>query len=404
MNRLHYIKVGWLIDGSGGPIQKKMLLTIENGMFKRIDTFEDSNIPDPATVTDLSRCTVLPPFIDGHVHLCMSGSTDLQTRQQQLTANFEELRPRIAEHVHHHFTHGVLALRDGGDRQGHALRYQRELYGKGLDPVILKTAGSAWHSKGRYGGLISRHPEGNSTLVDAFAGDNDPVDHVKLVNSGLNSLSEFGRETAPQFDLDEIKAFVDQARQKGKKVMVHANGRLPVRLALKAGCHSIEHGFFMGRENLKLMAETQTIWVPTAFTMKAYADTMDLDDSQNDRGVAEQNLHHQLKQMAMARQYGVNIALGTDAGSRGVLHGESVVEELKLILQAGYSLPEAIRCATVNGAKLLETDEIGRIAIGKPAHFIAARATPAMLPRKLSYLEAIFLGGRPCDKKFFHKM
>ncbi len=402
MHRIHHIKAGWLLDGNGGPVQKNMLLTIEDGMFKDIVSFEECTISDPEGVTDLSHCTLLPPLIDGHVHLCMSGSADPQVRRQQLSASFKEIQPRITEHLHHHFSHGVLAVRDGGDRQGHVLRYQNESFGKGLDPVIVKTAGRAWYRKERYGALIGRFPEENETVATAFAREKEAVDHVKLVNSGVNSLHSFGRETTPQFNLDQLKELVRQAAKRGKKVMVHANGRLPVKLALEAGCHSVEHGFFMGRDNLKLMADTQTLWVPTAVTMKGLAESADTDDHPFvDKDVARKNLQHQLEQIALAREYGVTVALGTDAGCRGVLHGESVAEELKLFLKAGYSLPEAIQCATSHGAKLLGINAMGLIARERPAHFIAARATPAMLPRKLSYLEAIYLDGRPCGEEFF---
>ncbi len=405
MGKTTYIKAGWLIDGSGRPVQKKILLTIKNGLFTAINTFEETNALDPAAITDLSLCTILPPFVDCHVHLCMSGTTDRHIRKEQLTADYYDLRPRLAKHIHDHFTHGVLAVRDGGDRMGHALRYKKETAVNRKEPVILKVAGRAWHKEGRYGALIGRTPDGDETLATAFSRENDSIDHVKHVNSGLNSLNVFGKETSPQFSRNEIKGLVAQAHQAGKRVMVHANGRLPVKAALEAGCHSIEHGFFMGKENLKLMADMQTTWVPTAFTMKAYADTLEsTDDTHIDKKVVKKNLLHQLEQISLAREYGVPIALGTDAGSKGVLHGESVMEEMKLLMKAGYSISEAVRCATYNGAQLLAIDEIGLIDIGKPANFLVARATPAMLPRKISFLEAIYLNGSPCDKNYFNKI
>jgi len=52
--------------------------------------------------------------------------------------------------------------------------------------------------------------------------ENDSIDHIKLINSGLNSLSHFGKETAPLFTLDELKEVVNQARQRGKKVLEKA--------------------------------------------------------------------------------------------------------------------------------------------------------------------------------------
>ena len=46
-------------------------------------------------------------------------------------------------------------------------------------------------------------------------------------------------------------------------------------MAAAAGVDSVEHGFFMGQENLRRMADRGTVWVPTAFTMKAYSDASD---------------------------------------------------------------------------------------------------------------------------------
>ena len=107
----------------------------------------------------------------------------------------------------------------------------------------------------------------------------------------------------------------------------------------------------------------------------------------------------------MARELGVTIALGTDAGSIGVLHGEAVGEELRLLLKAGCTLAEAIRCATWNGARLLGVDDhLGLIARNRPAHFLVVRGTPSQLPRKISCLQAIYLNGSPCRKDFFQKV
>ena len=81
--------------------------------------------------------------------------------------------------------------------------------------------------------------------------------------------------------------------------MVHANGRIPVQQALEAGCHSIEHGYFMGEENLRFMAEKQAVLVPTLYAMKACAE---MADSADERKVAEKNLARQLEQVAYARE------------------------------------------------------------------------------------------------------
>ncbi len=319
MNETKYILAGWLFDGGGGPVQEKMLLKIVDGRFAAIEQFKPEIVQNSSQFTDLSHCTLIPPLVDSHAHLFMSGTIDQRIREWQLTADYDALRPIIRQHLHYLFSHGVLAVRDGGDRGGFALRYRSE---KEMHKEInLKCAGRAWHKKGRYGSLIGRHPEEVENLAEAYQRDKDIVDQVKLVNSGLNSLKIFGHETKPQFTREDIAEVVAAAEQQGRKVMVHANGRLPVRLAVEGGCHSIEHGFFMGRENLQLMAEKGTFWVPTLFTMKAYGENISSAQVGVDRKVVEKNLNHQIEQFAMAREVKVKVALGTDAGVLGFCTG-----------------------------------------------------------------------------------
>lgn len=387
-----YILAGWLIDGSGGPIREKMLLGIEHGRLAVIEANRPDCGLDAARLTDLSHCTILPPLVDCHLHLFMSGTIDQRVRENQLTAGYEELRPVMSRHLGDLFSHGVLAARDGGDPGGFALRLRAE---QGTPAgMSLRLAGRAWHRQGRYGRLVGHCPAAGESLEAAFTRLEEPVDVVKVMQSGLNSLKVFGRETPPQFSQEELAGLVRVAAARGLRVMVHANGREPVRLATLAGCHSIEHGFFMGRDNLCRLAETGTFWVPTILTMKAYAAHLGSAPGADPR-VVEKNLNDQLAQLAFARQQGVQVALGTDAGSPGVLHGESMVEEMKLYIKAGYSLPEVIRCATANGSRLLGLDDFGLLAKGAAATFLVARGGPAQLPRKLGYLEGIYLNGQP---------
>ncbi len=127
----------------------------------------------------------------------MSGTIDRRIRERQLVNGYDELRPIIGQHLHYLFSHGVLAVRDGGDRGGFALRYRSEQ--EMHKEMILKVAGRAWHKKGRYGALIGRSPGELENLAETYTKENDRIDQVKLVNSGLNSLKIFGRETPPQF-------------------------------------------------------------------------------------------------------------------------------------------------------------------------------------------------------------
>ncbi len=399
-NKVRYITAGWLIDGANSPILKDILLTVINGTILNISPFNRNDIPDPSLVTNLSHCTIMPPMVDCHVHLALSASTNAEIRKHQLSASYKERKPWITAHIHSLFSHGVLAVRDGGDTFSHVLQYKKESKGNNIKNSFptLKVTGRAYYRKGRYGSFLGKAVAKEDTLTTVGTEDIESADHIKLINSGLNSTTNFGQETAAQFSVEEIKELVLRVQNRKKKVMIHANGNGPVRAAVEAGCHSIEHGFFMGSENLRHMAEKQIFWVPTVITMKALAAACKSGHLQGNRDVIRRTLDSQLEQIAKARKYGVKMALGTDSGSAGIIHGESIAEELKLVMEAGYPLTEAIQCATSNGAKLLAVNGFGHIAKGQAAHFIAVRSSPETLPEKLSAIEALYISGRAVSK------
>ena len=388
-----YVLAGWLIDGTGESARSNILIQIQGGMIASLKKVRRDDLESiDHTVVDLSRCTLLPGLIDCHVHLTMSGMNDPNVRERQLQSSFEQAKDLISERIGRQIAHGVVALRDGGDSSGHTLRYQGERRAFDKHPAWIKTAGKAWRSQGRYGRLIGRPPESGYTLAQCIARQDGEADQVKIINSGLNSLTQFGKETAPQFSREELEVAFQAARKRHQKVMVHANGKLPVRFAVEAGCHSIEHGFFMGGENLERMAELQVFWTPTAFAMRAYCRQLAPESLETE--VASKNLDHQLEQIAHARQLGAPVVVGTDSGGLGIRHGRAFVEELKLLIEGGFSTPEAIQCATWNGARLLGLEEdLGRLKKGFPATFVVVSGDPSGLPDGLHRPERIYVRG-----------
>jgi imidazolonepropionase-like amidohydrolase len=126
--------------------------------------------------------------------------------------------------------------------------------------------------------------------------------------------------------------------------------------------------------------------------MKAYAEQIGKGTRQAE--IALRNLDHQLGQMRIGRKLGVPMAIGTDCGSLGVHHGAAFSEEMKLFIEAGYTLPEAVCCATLNGAKLLGVDdEIGRLKVGKPATFIVIKSNLTALSDSLKRPERVYCRG-----------
>ncbi|MGO9378823.1 MAG: amidohydrolase family protein [Dissulfurispiraceae bacterium] len=394
-NACAHLFCGSLIDGSGGRIQERVMVGIKGGVITAISGNNAGKHLPPGAI-DWSDCTLLPGLVDCHVHLFMSGTADPSIRSSQLRYTFNEARPIIVSHLTDQIRHGIVALRDGGDYGGHALRFKSEGMPGMRNHIVINCSGRAWHGPGRYGRLIGRTPENDLSLAQSISSDPDSPDQIKIVNSGINSLTEFGKETRPQFSLQELMKAVKAAEHLGLKAMVHANGRLPVDAAAQAGCHSIEHGYFMGENNLRLLADRRIYWIPTAYTMKAYSRLV--KKGSGEAHIALKNLDHQLNQIRLAREIGVPMAIGTDCGSLGVHHGDAFSEEMRLFVEAGFTIPEVVRLATVSGAQLLGIDhEIGELKVGSPATFVVLKGNPADMFDSLKSPERVYFKAMRID-------
>ncbi|MFZ5564898.1 MAG: amidohydrolase family protein [Thermodesulfobacteriota bacterium] len=377
------VRAGSLIDGTGTPARENVFVRVEKGVVQAVTKEAPAGSPE---ILDLSEHTVLPALIDSHVHLFLSGSVDPLAHRRQMEAEYEDAYPVISENIDRQRTFGVLTVRDGGDGRAHVLRYRQHMHHADNTFFRIQTPGRGWFKPGRYGRLVGGEPLPEGDWMAAIDRQMSQADHVKLVNSGLNSLTRFGVQTAPQFTPDELAGIVTSAHAAGRPVMVHANGELPVRQAVEAGVDSIEHGYFAGTDNLLRMADRQTFWVPTLVPMRAFAD-VDGDPA----GAAARTLDHQTEQLAFAKRAGVRVAMGTDAGSPGVYHGAGMIQEMEFFMVAGYTIEQAVCCAAANNANLLRMSDRGRIGPGTPVLWTVVRGSAGGLPGSLEQA-AVYAG------------
>jgi imidazolonepropionase-like amidohydrolase len=183
------------------------------------------------------------------------------------------------------------------------------------------------------------------------------------------------------------------------------------RRPLEAGCDAIEQGYAMGEDNLRKMAEKDILWIPSVILAKNGLGGAESGGNEcgqlSTRFIAsgkplpkakdfwKKILAEQLTQLSLARELGVKTAVGTGAGSVGILHGESMIEEIRLFKKAGYPLEESIRCASEIGARFFGMEKLGTLTVGRKATFLISKGTVQHLPRKLSYLEGIYVDGVP---------
>jgi imidazolonepropionase-like amidohydrolase len=387
MGETRFIVAGSLIDGSGGEVLRQVFLALREGILTAIGPVADLPRQAGVPIADFSHCNLLPALIDCSVSLSRSPSVDWQVRLAAEEAGPAARAAMVARHIGYCHTYGVLGVADSGELTGLLQGGQKgRAVGSGIE---LRSSGSLCRSRQDCAGVDLT---GRDFLRIDYSGniEEQEVPYLRLAQDDLRRMLQ-GRG--------------------GKKAVVVANGPEMVAEALAAGCDAIEQGYGMGEENLRKMAERQVLWIPSLVRAKNGLDGSasggDVCCRFSQRYVApgkpvpgaealwKKRLAEQLAQLRLARKLGVITAVGTGAGSVGILHGESVVEEMKLFIKAGYSLAETIRCASEHGARFFDMARLGALTVGRQATFLIARGSVQQLPRKLSYLEGIYVDGVP---------
>jgi len=189
------------------------------------------------------------------------------------------------------------------------------------------------------------------------------ADWIKLCTTG-GIVSEHDLPEQPEFTFDEIAVAVAEASTRGKSVMTHAYGGPGLDDAVKAGVRSIEHGTFLTEAQASAMAAAECWLVPTLSVL--WACVRWAKEGALPAYAAEKALGFEASlgdAVAIAREYGVHLAAGSDYIER-TQHGGNL-EEIAHLHRAGLTVEEALLAATTHAAELCGvSDRLGRIAAG----------------------------------------
>ena len=401
-----YIHAGRLIAVPGQAVRGPSTVIVDQGRIVAVQDGYVSPAEPGAAVVDLKDKTVLPGLIDSHVHLASDrgGEAGLlawvreEPQMHALEAQWNGMKTLRA---------GFTTVRNLGD-DGATLAL-REAIKRGWvqGPRIIDAASSisttGGHMDGR-GGLsdeLVAHLPDPENLCDSVESCRKVVrrqidrgaDVIKFATTGgVNS----GTGLATRMYEDEARALVDTAHAYGRKVAVHAHGSDGIKLALRAGADSIEHGTVMDDEIVKLMKAKGTYYVPTLSTVNGYLERLAKDPNAY-TGAVKQQIEWRIgitgQSLAKAYPAGVKIAYGTDAGVSK--HGRNA-DEFELLVKYGMPPVEAIKAATVNAADLLGlANEVGTIEAGKSADLIAVSGDPLQDVTVLKKVDYVMARGEP---------
>ncbi len=385
-----------------GRIMEHATVIVEG---ERIVKVQEGNvaIPNDAHKIPLDGRTLLPGFIDCHVHLCLDGSPDPMSAG--LAEPMTICALRAADFARQTVMAGVTSVRDMGGKDGIDIGLKQAIE-SGLVPgprmlvsgrLICMTGGHGW----QMGQEVDGPDEVRKAARDQIKAG---ADIVKLMATGgvMTPAVEPGSE---QLTEDELRAGIQEAHKAGKKTATHAMGTQGILNALRAGIDSIEHGVYLNEEAISLMVKGNIPLIPTLSAL--YHILTKGVEAGIPRFAVEKTLvvePFHVESVRMAREAGVHIAMGTDAGTPFNAHGHNL-GELERLVERGFTPMEALEAGTRIASEVLGLEsQIGTIEVGKLADLVVVEGNPMEDVKMLLSEESVHLvmqGGRLVKEKSY---
>ncbi|EID12516.1 amidohydrolase [Mycolicibacterium phlei RIVM601174] len=313
---------------------------------------------------------VLPGLVDAHCHVGL-GEHGVLDNLDDCVAQAEVERDA-----------GALLLRDAGSPiDTRALADRDDL------PEIIR-AGRHLARPKRYSRGFALELEDESKLPEAVAEQARFGDGwVKLVGDWIDR--EVG-DLAPLWSDDVLKAAIDAAHAEGARVTAHVFSEDALPGLIKAGIDCIEHGTGLTDDTIDLMVEHGTALVPTLINIANFPGIADGAGKFPRYAQHMRDLHEKCRaRIAAAREAGVPIYAGTDAGSM-VAHGR-IADEIDALKGIGMSPTEALGAASWAAREWL-----GRPALvdGAPADLVCFSEDPRLGAAVVKNPDAVILRGR----------
>jgi imidazolonepropionase-like amidohydrolase len=383
------LRAARLIDGTGAEPVRDAVVIVRDDRIAAVGTRASVQVPAGARVVDLGDATLLPGFVDAHTHIIGRvlgdpGVDDALARDYQgygaILGVANAQRTLMA---------GFTTIRNlgAGNFDDIALRQAIE-EGRVPGPRIQ----AAGHSLGITGGHCDvngfRPGLADGDVRTGIADGPEQVraavryqvkygaDVIKTCATG-GVLSEGDAVGTTQYTQEELEAMVKEAHKLDeRRVAAHAHGTEGIKVAVRAGVASIEHGSFLDAEGARMMAARGTWLVPTLSAGEAVeraAASGVLTGLRAEKGKAAGAAMRNGIKLAVTNR--VPIALGTDAGV--IPHGRNAHEFSLLVNWGGMRPMDALVAGTLNGAKLLGWEaRIGSLAQGKLADIVAVPGDP----------------------------
>ena len=395
------IHAGTLIDGVTETPRRQVSILIHDDKVTAVES--GFKTPAGAEVIDLSTATVMPGFIDCHVHMSAKLPSRLNATEDRVTHNDIDRAFDGAAFARKMLQQGFTTARDaGGGDDTVALREAIEA-GKVPGPrlyVALEPLGpTAGHADPRNGldGQLWRGDWDNGRVDSPDDARRQVREHkrrgadlIKLMPSG--GIASTGDDPRAQLMTnDEMRVAVETAHSLGMKVAAHIYPAGAIENAVMAGVDSVEHGSFATAKTFELMKAHGTYLVPTLTVYEVFYEAARDHPELLTPGTPGKELHNDLlpkQNLPLAVRSGVKIAYGTDLGE-----GDHAME-FGLLIHNGMSPMQAVLAATRSAADLLgAADKVGSVQAGHYADIVAVAGDPLRDADQFEHVSFVMKGG-----------
>jgi imidazolonepropionase-like amidohydrolase len=395
------LRAARLVDGVADLARTNAVVVVEG---ERIAAVGGPELLVPGLeVIDLGDATLMPGLVDAHSHP-MIWSDDYQVEHLKRSSAYKALRGLANAQAC--LRAGWTTLRITGDADvAYAATDLRRAIDDGLVSGPRLTGAAHYLSITGGGGDINFlapevHARPDGWIVDGPEEMRKAVreeikhgsDWIKLLVTGA-FMSAGDRPEDVHFSEEEVRMAVAEAARHGVPVMAHAHATEGIKLAVRAGVRSIEHGTFLDEEAIRLLVEHGTYLVPTLYIGDYYIEQGSATGYQDKMvELSKKSKAQHYAWVGKAIRAGVKIAAGSDFGGYDATINAGEIEALH---RAGMTPMQAIRAATRVGAELLGWDDrIGTVEPGKLADLVAVPGDPLADLSTLRRPHFVMLGGK----------
>ena len=379
------LRAAHLFDSVSGKLLEHGVVVVVGNKIQAVGT--GAKIPENAEVIDLGEATLLPGFIDAHVHL--SG----QASAQWFHDFFDDLMRSPPEQALYgaHFAKltleaGITTVRDVGSSDYIALGMRNAITAGMIPGPRMLVSNYAIGSTGGHADQYPAPPQRIAVLGPLQGVCNGPdqcreavryqikygADVIKFMPSG-GVLSLADPVDNVQLTQEEMNAIVGEAHAWKRKVAAHCHGDRAAKMAIEAGVDSIEHGSFLQDDTLQEMKKKHVYLVATLFA-GAWVGEHGGELPPEIAAKAQAASSHMQLMFQHAVKIGVPLAMGTDAGVEP--HGMNA-REFSLMASNGLGAAQTLMAGTANAADLLGVaDRVGTLQAGRLADVIAVAGNP----------------------------